>query len=367
MKPYYDKDGITIYNGDCLDVTKFFNNETFFGIITDPPYEIGFMGKNWDSSGIANNIDLWRNCLNILKPGGHLLAFSGTKNYHRMASAIENAGFEIKDMLEWIYSTGFPKNLDIGKSVDKLQGNKREFITNSHRTTASSSNTSHKYGFGEKTNGNFTITRGFSDWEGFGTALKPAHEPICLAKKQISEKTISKNILVNGTGGLNIDGCRIPGREKNQNKGAKKTSNTFGKINSEKEFNKYSIDLGRFPANIICTDEALDNKQNSNSKFFNIDVWAEKNGLLQFPKANKKDKGNKNFHTTVKPIHLMAWLIKLITQKNDLILDPFMGSGTTLVAAKKLKRRAVGIELSEQYCQIAVNRLENTLDQGTLF
>lgn len=334
MKPYYDKDGITIYNGDCLEVTKFFNNDTFFGIITDPPYEIGFMGENWDSSGIANNIDLWRNCLNILKPGGHLLAFSGTKNYHRMASAIENAGFEIKDMLEWIYSTGFPKNLDIGKSVDKLQGNKREFITN---------------------------------WEGFGTALKPAHEPICLAKKQISEKTITKNILVNGTGGLNIDGCRIPGREKNQNKGAKKNSNIFGKINSEKKINKYPIDLGRFPANIICTDEALDNKQNSNSKFFNIDVWAEKNGLLQFPKANKKDKGNKNFHITVKPIHLMAWLIKLITQKNDLILDPFMGSGTTLVAAKKLKRRAVGIELSEQYCQIAVNRLENTLDQGTLF
>ena len=147
-------------------------------IVTDPPYELGFMGKAWDNTGIAYDVELWKECLRVLKHGGHLLAFSGTRTYHRMAVAIEDAGFEVRDMIEWIYSTGFPKSLNIGKAVDKIQGNERQ-VTETKIKKA-----------GDMTSGNFgkggnyadievKISKGNSDWEGWGTAMKPAHEPIC--------------------------------------------------------------------------------------------------------------------------------------------------------------------------------------------
>ena len=173
-----------IIQGDCKEVLKTFEENSVDSIVTDPPYELGFMGKSWDNTGIANNVDFWKQCLRVLKPGGHILSFSGTRTYHRMASAIEDAGFEVRDMIEWVYGSGFPKSLNIGKAVDKLQGNEREVIK--VRTDGSGNGNSdnvmydadHKF-VATKV---FNETKGTSEWEGWGTALKPAHEPICMAR-----------------------------------------------------------------------------------------------------------------------------------------------------------------------------------------
>jgi len=187
--------------GDCLNRIKELESESIDAIVTDPPYELGFMGKCWDASGIAYNVDLWKECLRVLKPGGHLLAFGGTRTYHRMAVAIEDAGFEVRDMLEWIYASGFPKSLNIGKAVDKLQGNEREVVG----TKKGQGNIPNDRGnWGLKPNEDVVVDKGNSEWEGFGTALKPAHEPIVMARKPLSEKTIVENVLKHGTGAIDV-------------------------------------------------------------------------------------------------------------------------------------------------------------------
>jgi hypothetical protein len=198
-----------ILQGDCLIKLKELDDNSVDSIVTDPPYELGFMGKSWDNTGIANNVDMWKECLRVLKPGGHLLSFGGTRTYHRMACAIEDAGFEVRDMIEWVYGSGFPKSLNIGKAVDKLQGNERETV-GEHPNPA-----------GNKAGGNSLnmsavgmpetaiLTKGTSEWEGWGTALKPAHEPICMARKPLAEKTVAENCLKWGTGGINIDESRV--------------------------------------------------------------------------------------------------------------------------------------------------------------
>lgn len=201
-----------LISGDCLEKLKELPENSVDSVVTDPPYELGFMGKGWDKTGIANNIDLWKECLRVLKPGGHLLSFGGTRTYHRMAVAIEDAGFEVRDMVEWCYGSGFPKSLNIGKAVDKIQGNKRETVRkydvpdirgDAYGTMNDKQDGSYK---------NITVleTKGTSEWEGWGTALKPAHEPICLARKPLSEKSVAENVLKWKTGGINIDISRIP-------------------------------------------------------------------------------------------------------------------------------------------------------------
>ncbi len=196
-----------IIQGDCQDILKTLPENSVDSICCDPPYELGFMGKSWDSTGIANNKEMWAECLRVLKPGGHLLAFSGTRTYHRMASAIEDAGFEVRDMIEWVYGSGFPKSLNIGKAVDKLQGNEREVVgidNNAERFKKYKEQDGN-----ERKTFNDEITKGTSEWEGWGTALKPAHEPICMARKPLSEKTVAENVLKYGTGGINIDDSRV--------------------------------------------------------------------------------------------------------------------------------------------------------------
>ena len=191
---------ITLLHGDCLDKLKELENNSVDSIVTDPPYELGFMGKSWDNTGIANNVEMWKECLRVLKPGGHLLAFSGTRTYHRMACAIEDAGFEVRDMIEWVYGSGFPKSLNIGKAVDKLHGNEREDLgvktSSSYPDSdgvAHYKNRSQSNGSQVNTVGMPRTTKGTSEWEGWGTALKPSHEPICMARKPLSEKTVAEN------------------------------------------------------------------------------------------------------------------------------------------------------------------------------
>ena len=401
-----------ILQGDCLGVLKDLEDNSIDSIVTDPPYELGFMGKKWDSTGIAYNVDLWKECLRVLKPGGHLLAFGGTRTYHRMAVAIEDAGFEVRDMLEWIYASGFPKSLNIGKAVDKLQGNEREVVGIDENFLKRNPNKLH---YEDSINNGFKDgieasmrTKGYSEWEGFGTALKPAHEPIIMARKPLSEKTIVENVLKHGTGAIDIDGCRIPTSEPYEIKGGGGGKGTgWGK---KEEINE--IRTGRFPANILCTDDALNdgeiqttkanlnykfnkvdienantfsgrgtytprNDSCSKSRYFDIDVWGEKHGLLQFPKASKRERNegcegleakervrqglagehkntfSNNSHPTVKPVHLMSWLVRLVSKEGDTVLDPFMGSGTTGVACRRLNRNFVGIELDPEYFRIA--------------
>ena len=277
-------------------------------IVTDPPYELGFMGKTWDATGIAYSTELWKLALQVLKPGGHLLAFGGSRKYHRMAVAIEDAGFEIRDQLMWLYGSGFPKSLNIGKAIDKKNGVQGEM----------------------------------NEYEGWGTALKPAHEPIVMARKPLSEKSIADNVLKHGTGGINIDDCRV---------GVTPT-----------------INYGRFPANVMHdgSDEVLESfpvAKESPARFFYCPKVSTKEREMGLDSATSSTK--KNTHPTVKPIALMEYLCTLITPKNGIVLDPFMGSGSTGIGATNLGFKFIGIELEPEYYEIAKARIEYYTKQDT--
>jgi DNA modification methylase len=343
-----------VLHGNSLEVLKTLEDNSVDSIVTDPPYELGFMGKKWDSTGIAYNVDLWKECLRVLKPGGHLLAFGGTRTYHRMACAIEDAGFEIKDCIQWIYASGFPKSHDISKAIDKKLGAEREVI-NSYTRKGRSGGI-----MGKKVEIERNITVPASPeakrWEGWGTALKPANEPIVLARKPISEKTIAENVMKWGTGGLNIDGCRVETNGETPKGSGKGSRNSiFGQVaNSKGNGGNVTPELGRFPANLILDEEAgrmLDEQQEGASRFFYC------------AKASKKERGEGNNHPTVKPIKLMEYLITLVTPPNGIILDPFFGSGTTGVAAVNLGFNYIGVELDEQYIEIARRRINAAREQ----
>jgi len=355
--------------GDCLEVMKLIPDNSVDSIVTDPPYELGFMGKSWDSTGIANSIELWRQCLRVLKPGGYLLSFSATRTYHRMASAIEDAGFEIRDMIEWVYGSGFPKSLNIGKAVDKIQGNDREILATETRYNEPSGIVG--VGQGERTLIDRKITKGTSEWEGWGTALKPAHEPICMARKPISEKTVAENCLKWGTGGINIDKSRVESKPRltgTLNKGdeikAEPTSfkgSGTRKLQTGYDEKMAESNLGRFPVNLIHdgSDEVVACFPNSKStRFFK--------SILYYPKASKSERNKgcegpvKNNHPTVKPLKLMEYLCILTkTPTGGIVLDPFAGSGTTCMAAKKVGRDFIGIEKEPDYVAIAEARIKS--------
>jgi len=439
--------------GDCLEVLKKLPNNCIDAIITDPPYGLvsiskrfgndkarntpametkeggvfarkakGFMGKEWDGSGIENSVDMWSECLRVLKPGGHLLAFGGTRTYHRMACAIEDAGFEVRDMIEWVYGSGFPKSLNIGKMVDKLQSNEREDLGKNPSERLNKPEVDiYKAGIRGK---ECRITKGNSEWEGWGTALKPSHEPICMARKPLAEKTVAENCLKWGTGGINIDESRI-GAEVRINKGmsAKKPDGaaTFRDDNWVPK-DVENVATGRFPANFIHDGsvevlELFPNTKGSKASGLTqtkARSWAnnsiaginrtgfDDNGsaarFFYCAKASKseRDRGceglelkdggameanttdvmqlggaslkgehkarekTRNNHPTVKPVALMEYLIKLISREGHVVLDPFMGSGTTGVACKKLNRNFVGIEKEPEYMEIAKSRINSS-------
>ena len=213
-----------LHNGDCLNVLKMMIEDEVFvdSIVTDPPYELGFMGRSWDSTGIAFQKETWELCFKVLKPGGHLLAFSGSRTYHRMAVAIEDAGFEIRDQVMWLYGSGFPKSMNVGKIIDKkLRGvgigksDPKSPLHGTKRQKIDGSNAKHDMSPLYKTqNVEYEYEHDISkQWDGWGTALKPAHEPLVLARKPLSEKSIADNVLKWGTGGINIDECRVEGND----------------------------------------------------------------------------------------------------------------------------------------------------------
>ena len=387
---------INLYEGNCLDVLKTFEDNSVDSIVTDPPYGLSFMGKKWDYD--VPSVEIWAECLRVLKPGGHLLAFAGTRTQHRMAVRIEDAGFEIRDMIAWIYGSGFPKSHNLK-----------------------------------------------DEWQGWGTALKPSLEPITVARKPLIG-TVAENVLTHGTGALNIDGCRVASNDtlakmdgqsilggvstgydrpwKSDPEALKRR-----KIAADLAIDKAN-NLGRWPANLIHDggEEVLSGfpvtgpssgKARNNSEFKSVakgrdtphvtyghddnggsaarffycakaskkdrdeglegfeikhgaeitgrkigSAGLEMEGGKQNPYAGKASPENKNIHPTVKPTDLMRYLCRLVTPPKGIVLDPFMGSGSTGKAAKLEGFSFIGIEMNEEYFNIARSRIEGTT--GTL-
>ena len=376
--------------GDSLEVLKDFEDNYFDSVVTDPPYGLAFMGKKWDYD--VPEVELWKEVYRVLKSGGHLLSFAGSRTYHRMAVNIEDAGFEIRDMLGWLYGSGFPKSHNIGKAVDKIQGNKREEVEEEHwgrknRNKEYSANVFTGNRVNDETINKRTITKGNSQWEGWGTALKPAHEPIVMARKPFNT-SVAENVLTHGTGGINIDECRV-GTEKRKSKGMSSLGVMHDDDWKPKDIETEST--GRFPANIIHdgSEEVLEVFEESSRFFYcakaskaernmGLDDFDKKSNAFMATKNGTSGKASKgmerfktqpkaNYHPTVKPIKLMEYLVRLVTPKEGIVLEPFAGSGTTLIACKQQGFNYIGIEKEQEYCDIAEARLKAVQVQGELF
>lgn len=337
MEPYYEGQGVTLFHGDCREVLAELPDASVDSIVTDPPYELGFMGKGWDASGIAYDAGLWAEALRVLKPGGHLLAFGGTRTWHRLAVAIEDAGFEIRDSIAWMYGSGFPKSRN-------LDGN----------------------------------------WQGWGTALKPAHEPIVVARKPLTG-TVAANVLEHGTGALNIDGCRIPtdetlGRAKGGWGNAAVGADNYGNFNSI----GVTVEGGRWPANVVLDEDqaaALDQQSGTtksrkggqrasanamwgrpNHTISGEQEYDDEGGASRFfyvakAPARERPKVDGIAHPTVKPLTLMRWLCRLVTPPGGVVLEPFAGSGTTVQAALAEGFRCIAVEREDDYLPLILSRL----------
>jgi len=467
-----------IYCENCLDTMARMDDNYVDAIVTDPPYGISFMNKKWDYD--VPSVKIWQEVLRVLKPGGHLLSFGGTRTYHRMACAIEDAGFEIRDMVQWIYGSGFPKSLDISKAIDKtgkryeffnevrtflkealfktnytikdinilmgyalngsgmaghwfgnitqqtlptknqwfklkelldftdcfdetfrncINPNERPIIGKHPNPAGSKGNT---FPLGQECNLTKPATPEAEQWEGWGTALKPANEPICLARKPLSEKTIAENVLKWGTGGLNIDECRVEYQNDNDKNSAIPQGRITTKVGAfagrsqegiDKELNREEWkekQQGRFPANVIHngSDEVVSRfpnsksglmkqgtKVNSQSWFtgnddIKNDTYGDSGSAARFfycAKASRSERGKGNNHPTVKPVSLLRYLCRLITPPKRLVYDPFIGSGTTGIAAGLEGFDYIGSEIEQDYCEIAKKRISAYTMQQELF
>jgi len=488
-------EGSTVYNGDCLEVMETIDKCSVDSIVTDPPYHLtsivkrfgkedsapaqfgtdgafaraskGFMGKEWDGGDIAFQANTWRKCYELLKPGGHLIAFSGSRTYHRMACAIEDAGFEIRDQCIWLYGSGFPKSHNIGKSIDALkktgksnpQALRKTRMGDDYEPTGQEDYAKGRMFSSDIENDDYEHQVD-NEWEGWGTALKPAHEPMVLARKPLSEKSVADNVMKHGTGAINIDGCRIEGEVKHpetmpdfrdqgeQSKAAigvdklsfGQTSNAKRKkvvrkprsadgvwsddnsgMKSEGSEFADADPRGRWPSNImhdgseqiqeifpktVSTEVSRqrthkgiwsENKDDDGdympaygdhgnaSRYFYCAKTSkdERNfGLYGFESKFAPTMGDgigvkehneqtatkkKNTHPTVKPVELMRYLVRLVTPKGGLVLDPFMGSGSTGMGAREEDFRFIGIEKEEEYYEIAKARIKNVKPQLNLF
>jgi hypothetical protein len=342
-----------IYTGDCLDVLKTLPADSVDAIVTDPPYGLSFMGKRWDYDVPSEAI--WRECLRVLKPGGHLLAFAGTRTQHRMAVRIEDAGFEIRDIIAWVYGSGFPKSLDVSKAIDKAagaEGGCGPMKRGGERLARLEDGKRDGEGrWGNETGRDpFTYlpaTPAAQQWAGWGTALKPALEPITVARKPLIG-TVAENVLAHGTGALNVDGCRVEGAPPSvpQPVFNSPTGRTYGMKTGEGRNGEMSQAAGRWPANLIHdgSDEVV-GLLNDAARFFYC------------AKASKRDRDEGNNHPTVKPTDLMRYLCRLVTPPGGTVLDPFMGSGSTGKAAMLEGFDFIGIERDPEYVKIAEARI----------
>jgi len=454
MEPWHHDDRTTIYHGDCLEVLRALPDASVDAVVTDPPYGLEFMGKDWDrpwavsaSNGVGyagrddlrlpahrdsrnancrtcggrqrgakrctcdtpkwdrNPADdmrefqawaeLWAaECLRVLKPGGHLLAFGGTRTWHRLACAIEDAGFEVRDSIAWMYGSGFPKSLDVSKAIDKAAGAERDRVPYVGGIASGQGN----YGGGGIVHkgtkvGPKPISDAAREWSGWGTALKPAHEPIVVARKPLVG-TVAANVLEHGTGALNIDACRI-GTEGGGNAceggdACRCQSNAI--YGATKHPTRLLGPVGRWPANVVLDEDQaaeLDRQSGTfkgrvgrkqtegkvtftvgepiNAKRFDAGV-EDVGGASRFfyvakAPARERPKVDGTAHPTVKPLTLMRWLCRLVTPHDGVILEPFAGSGTTVEAALLEGFRVVAIEREADYLPLIQARLDRVAAQ----
>jgi DNA modification methylase len=408
MSESFLKDRIQLHCGDCLEVMATLAEDSIDSCVCDPPYHlqsivkrfsdmgpndkkltmgrvnpfqrtaVGFMQKKWDGGDIAFNPDVWMQVYRVLKPGAHLLAFGGTRTYHRMACAIEDAGFEIRDTVMWVYGSGFPKSHDVSKGIDRAAGAERNVV--GQRKKLESYGPNEVYGDGPDHDGVQLITApetaAAREWEGWGTALKPAWEPIVLARKPLSEPTVAANVMKWGTGALNIDATKIPSGTEHMRGTVKYTDGgTLASMRNggKNDFVATDSPLGRWPANLIHdgSEEVLagfPDSQNSRSEITSKpgDIYGGGAGLpshtgvydfddrgsaarfFYTAKADADDRlGSK--HPTVKPLDLMQYLVRLVTPPRGTVLDCFAGTGTTGEAAWREGMGAVLIEREAEY------------------
>jgi DNA modification methylase len=408
-----------IRHGDCLEVLRSMPDGSVDAIVTDPPYGLSFMGKRWDYD--VPSVEIWRECLRVLKPGGHLLAFAGTRTQHRMAVRIEDAGFEIRDMIAWVYGSGFPKSLDVSKAIDKAAGAERVVIGSRIKGGIGGSQTFAQDAWTQANRGPIELditapaTPEAQQWAGWGTALKPALEPITVARKPLVG-TVAENVLQHGTGALNVDGCRV-GTEDDCARKPSLVHDTAAGFGKGAAMGGRGHDAGRWPANLIHdgSDEvvacfpanagasapvkgtevsrasvgrvtgerdrvpgAFHADSGSAARFFycakaskadrdeglDMGVISQRQGARpgspdesgKFPDHDHRERIGNN-HPTVKPTDLMRYLCRLVTPPGGVVLDPFTGSGSTGKAAVLEGFRFIGIERDPQYIEIARARV----------
>jgi len=406
-------DRFTLHLGDCREVMAAMDAESVDAIVSDPPYGLSFMGKGWDH-GVPGE-EFWREALRVAKPGAHLVAFGGTRTYHRLACAIEDAGWEIRDCLMWVYGQGFPKSLDVSKAMDKAAGAERERVCPIAAPAQNGDGTS-ALGGGRQSDPWVTApaTDLARQWEGWGTALKPAWEPIILARKPLVG-TVAANVARYGTGALNVDGCRVGSEILPAQVAGQARMGTF-----ERGVMLTPERAGRWPANVVHdgsqmvldlfpvtaparkgkprkgkagdgygmthTGAEYDDDGGSAARFFYCAKASKRDrdvGLGDLPEATpgqrtERKEGSaginpyagdrgpaRNIHPTVKPTDLMRWLVRLVTPPGGVVLDPFMGSGSTGKAAMLERMRFVGIDVTPEYVEIARRRIEHAAREGS--
>jgi site-specific DNA-methyltransferase (adenine-specific) len=433
---HHEDGSVTLHHGDCMEVLKSLPDNSVDSVVTDPPYGLEFMGKDWDapwkaagsvldtaaeaggfqresggnpysagrirygtggeaSIGFQQWCTLWATeCLRVLKPGGHILAFGGSRTWHRLASAIEDAGFEIRDSIAWLYGSGFPKSLDVSKAIDKAAGAEREVVGKyTHPATGKphadfrTDNDRNAYSSFAMCDDNRNITAPATDaaqrWAGWGTALKPAFEPIVVARKPLIG-TVAANVLAHGTGALNIDACRVGDEVLPEMRAGQAKLGTFERadmVTPER--------VGRWPANVALDEHQaaeLDKQSGDRRSAGPYPSTAESDGGLFghrtsgqpyadsggasrfFPifKYTAKAPGTERptadgvSHPTVKPLDLMRWLVRLVTPPDGVVLEPFAGSGATVEACLREGKRCIAIERETTYLPLILARINDT-------
>lgn len=409
MTPFYTDDAVTLFHGDCLEVLASLPDCSVDSVVTDPPYGLGFMGREWDD--LPPGVEFAAECLRVLKPGGHMLAFGGSRTWHRLTCAIEDAGFEIRDSIAWLYGSGFPKSLDVSKAIDKAAGAEREvtgrtvtpFKVDAAASRGTSLEGSVNGDFSKQTDdGGYRYTEHTAPatpdaqrWQGWGTALKPAFEPIVVARKPLAG-TVAANVLAYGTGALNVDGCRIQSGPSvgGSSSGRKGTRDDVGEFGYDATQIDRELVAGRWPSNVVLDEsQAAELDRQSGTSRDGVAVnrnraegygtyeasaytfepgkrpdqgYGGEGGASRFfptfryePKAPtaERPRNDTTAHPTVKPLDLMRWLVRLVTPPGGTVLDPFAGSGTTAEACIVEGFNCIAIERETDYLPLIVARL----------
>lgn len=425
MTLHYEDGGLRLFHGSNKDILPTLPDASFDSIVTDPPYELGFMGKGWDSSGIAYDVGVWRECLRVLKPGGYLLSFGGTRTWHRIAVAIEDAGFEVRDSMAWLYGSGFPKSMNVGAAIDKHLGNtrtERGAVKAGHEAFVGRDNLAGLRDGSTVGTGHGGYARPWMDdpqkvedshytfapvapeaaeFEGWGTALKPAFEPIIVARKPLIG-TVAANVLAYGAGAINIDACRVrtfstgPGTTPKAVDGGKRSA-----MAGDMDRVEYDGSKGRFPTNVLLdesqaaeldaqsgvlhsgTMRAGTRRQSRGGAIYgkdseNVvsgDTYGDSGGASRFfptfryvakAPGTERPEVDGVAHATVKPLDLMRWLVRLVTHRGGHVLDPFAGSGTTGEAALLEGMESTLIELESSHLPLILQRVRKPL-QPSMF